>query len=126
MAALQAAVELGKPLHAELAEGVAESQCLPKLQWLLTETDCPRAYILILNVASEGGDVATLRWLRTQGVVPDLVQFDSVSTMPVLQHYLEVDAIVDEEEACYDAAYYASLECCSGVTHRASLATPGQ
>jgi hypothetical protein len=98
------------PLHAALAEGVALSHCLPKLQWLLTETACPRKYEQLLNVAAEAGDVATLRWHRTQGAVPRVVLFEHVKTMPVLQYHLEVDAIIDDEDACCDAARSSSLE----------------
>jgi hypothetical protein len=88
-AALKAAFELGMPLHADLADGVAQAH----------------------SVAAEAGDLVTLQWLKTQGAVPDeAVDFTHVKTMPVLQFYLGCDAFVDDHFACCDAARSASLE----------------
>jgi hypothetical protein len=109
LTALQAAVEIGMPLTADLADGVAHAHSLPKLQWLLTETTCPWDSWQQLSVAAAADDLTTLQWLTTQGAVPDAaIDFTYVKTMPVLQFYLQGGATA-AEDACYEAAFSSSL-----------------
>jgi hypothetical protein len=92
-----------------VALSAAQSNCLPKLQWLLNTVAWVHSEIV--SAAAAGANIDALRWLKTQGVkFGDTVPFNAHKYMHVLQYFVSEGCVVDPEEACYRAACCGSLE----------------
>jgi hypothetical protein len=98
--ALQQAKKLGWQCSSYVALGVAQSHCLPKLQWLLNTVAW--VHDEIVSNAALAANIEALRWLKAEQDVKfrDAVPFNAYKHLHVLQYFVSEGCAVDPEEAC--------------------------